>query len=85
MSDKVRIKFDLRLTVDGFEMEVDADKANAMMGLIDAEGPYVTLEGLEAVGLDLSGSWGDIVNAANDIEISEMDVVLPEIAKLDNT
>ena len=85
VSDKVKIKFDLRLSVDGFEMEVDADKANAMLALMDAEGPVVTLEALEEVGLDLSGSWPDIVNASNDIEVSDMDLVLPEIAQLDNT
>lgn len=85
MSDKVKIKFGLRLSVDGFEMEVDADTANAMMAVMDADGPYVSLEDLEAVGLDLAGSWPAIVNAANDIEITDMDIVLPEDAKLDNT
>ena len=82
---KVTIKFGLRLQVDGFELEVEDGQAASMMALMDAEGPYVTLEALEEVGLDLSGSWPSIVNAANDIEITGMDIVLPEIAKLDNT
>lgn len=83
MSNKVTIKFDVRLRARGFEMEVDADKADKMMALF-AKHPIVSFADLEEF-LDLSSSWDGIVNRADDIDIEDMAVVLPEIAALDNT
>lgn len=82
MSDKVRIKFNVRLHARGIEMDVDADKANTLLALA-ADDAYMDLEQFEE-HVDLSGKWQDIVNAG-DVEIEDVEPILPEIAKLDNT
>lgn len=77
MSDKVKLRFDLRMTVDGFTVEVDADKANELLKRFDENNfqDYEDIEGL----LDLSGRWMELVNASNDIEVSDVQVVDPDL------
>jgi hypothetical protein len=76
MSDKITLRFDLRLTVDGFTVEVDADKANELLKRFEENNiqDYEDIDGL----LDLSNRWMDLVNASNDIEVADVQVVDPD-------
>lgn len=76
MSDKVKLRFDLRMTVDGFTVEVDADKANELLKRFD-ENNFQDYEDIESL-LDLRGRWRELVNASNDIEVSDVQVVDPD-------
>ncbi len=73
MSDKTTLRFDLRLTVDGFKVEVDADKANELLKRFKENNfqDYEDINGL----LDLSNRWVELINASNDIEVSDVQVV----------
>lgn len=71
--DKVTLRFDLRLTVDNFKVEVDADKADELLKKFEADN-FQDYEDIEDL-LDLSGRWQELVNASNDIEISDVQPV----------
>lgn len=71
--DKVTLRFDLRLTVDNFKVEVDADKADELLKKFE-EDNFQDYEDIEDL-LDLSGRWQELVNASNDIEISDVQPV----------
>lgn len=75
MSNKVTLRFDLRMTVDGFTVEVDAEKANELLKRFK-EDNFQEYEDLEDL-LDLSGRWMELINASNDIEVSDVQVVDP--------
>lgn len=71
--DKVTLRFDLRLTVDNFKVEVDADKADELLKKFE-EDNFQDYEDIEDL-LDLSGRWQELVNASNDIEVSNVQLV----------